>query len=444
MFYLHIRKNDCSIHASQADNLTGRPSAMKKEILLIMCIFGIVIANSLSIITNNVFSEMQWTVFTYEFGFIKRGLIGEILRMFFDRPGREVVIVLSYLVMAAALCSLCILYLRPFVQAAPAAKPCLWLFTLLTLSHFATLQFIIFDTGRFDQFGIVCMALSIAAIEKLRGLRTTAAILLLSLIAVLIHEAYFLMFFPLVFFYWMYRDGTKASGFITCAVVAAAVAYIGLFGNLKYTIDRQDYIKHLIATYGPWISEQPVWILYTTTAQHIRVTTQNFTLPVFYRVHAVWLIALLPSLIIFQKMFRLLYATLTAENCKKKHPVLIMLLLLSPFSPLIMYVLGVDFGRWLSSCVINVCIFLSLFLHTNRIYARTCAEMFGRYKKIIILAVVTALILGPLTKSRGFIWNFGYPPAARSCVNAARLYYGDYNASTKEMLDKIRRALRQD
>ncbi len=416
---------------------------MKKEILLIVCVFVVVIANSLSIITNNVFSEMQWTVFTYEFGFIKRGLIGEILRIFFDRPGREVVIVLSYLVLAAALYSLSIVYMRPYAQAPPQDRRGIWLFTLLALSHFATLQFTIYDTGRFDQFGIVCMALSIAAIEKLRGLRTTTAILLLSLVAVMTHEGYFLMFFPLVFFYWIFRDGKKTAPITTCLLLAAVVAYIGLFGNLKHTISRPDYINHLVSTYGAWISEQPVWILYTTTRQHMRVTAMNFTLPVFYKVHAFWFVALLPSIIIFQKMFRLLYSTLAAERYRKNHPAVIILLFLSPFSPLIMYFLGVDFGRWLSTCVINVFIFLSLFLYTDKAYAHICAEMLSRYKKILLIAVLSALILGPLVKSKGFIWNFGYPPAARSCVNAARLYYGDYHSTPQEIIDRIATALKQ-
>lgn len=409
---------------------------MKKETLLILCIFLIVVANSFSIIRNNVFSEMQWTVFTYEFGFIKRGLIGEILRFVFGRPDRQVVIVLSYIVAGAALFALSYLYLRPYTHAAPENKPQIWLFAILALSHFSTLQFTLFDTGRFDQFGIIFMALSIAAIEHWKGLKAAGAIFLLSLVAVLIHEAYFLLFFPLVFSYWVFKDENKAGKIIAFLLISAAVAYIGLYGNLKHTISRQDYIHHLVSTYGAWISKQPVWILYTTTAQHLRVTTSNFTLPIFYKVHAIWFMALLPSLIIFYKMFRLLYASL-AEQRSGKHPVVMVLLFLSPFSPLLMYFLGIDFGRWLSVCVINIFIFLSLFLCSNSDYAQQCAQMLGRQKKIILIGVIIALLLGPLVKSKGFIWNFGYPPAARSIINAARLYYGDYESRSREIFDRI-------
>lgn len=417
---------------------------MKKENLLILCIFLIVIANSLSIITNNVFSEMQWTVFTYEFGFIKRGLIGEILSIVFGRPDRQVVTVLSYMASAAALFALAYLYLRPYAQAASGTRARLWLFAILALSHFATLQFTLYETGRFDHFGIVCMALSIAAIEHWKGLKAAAAIFFLSLAAVLIHEAYFLMFFPLVFSYWVFKDENKADKTIVFLLMAAAVAYIGLYGNLKHTISRQDFINHLGATYGSWISEQPVWILYTTTAQHLRVAISNFTLPIFYKVHAIWMAALLPSIIIVCKMFRLLYAALSSPEAGKKHPALIVLLCLSPFAPLTMYLLGIDFGRWLSACVINVCIFLSLLLCSNSGYANKCAEMLGRNKKIIMLAVITALLVGPLDKGRGFIWNRGYPPAALTCLNAARLYFGDHGASNEEILGRIRQALQQE
>jgi hypothetical protein len=414
---------------------------MKKETIVIAAVIGIALANSFSIITNNVFSEMQWTVFTYEFGFIKRGLIAEILRIVFGRPDRQLVIVLSYLVVAGALCALSYLYLRPYTQASPETRSGLWLFAMLALSHFSTLQFTLYDTGRFDQFGIVCMALSIVAIEHWKGLKAAGTIFCLSLAAVLIHEAYFLMFFPLVFSYWVFRDKAKADKIFTFALLAAVVVLISLYGNLKHTISRQDYIHHLVSTYGSWIEEQPVWILYTTTRQHMRVTTQNFGLAVFYRAHAIWFVALLPSIIIVYKMFRLLHATLSAKK-RGAHPA-VMALFLSPFAPLIMYLLGVDFGRWLSACVINVFIFLSLFLYTNKAFAHTCAEMLGRRKKIILLAVITALLLGPLDKGRGFIWNHGYPPAAHSCLNAARLYYGDYDASSKEILGRIRQSLQQ-
>jgi len=416
---------------------------MKKETIVIAVVIGIALANSLSIITNNVFSEMQWTAFTYEFGFIKRGLVGEILRIVFGKPERGVVITLSYFVVAAALFALSYLYLRPYAQAAPKNKSRIWLFTILALSHFSTLQFTMYDTGRFDQFGILCMALSIFAIEHWKGLKAAGAIFCLSVAAVLIHEAYFLMFFPMAFFYWMFKDGKKTAPITTFLLLAAVVAYIGLYGNLKHTISRQDYVHHLVSTYGSWIEEQPVWILYTTTRQHMRVTTQNFGLAVFYKAHAIWFIALLPSIIIVYKMFRLLYATLSAQKSDKRHPPVMVLLFLAPFTPLIMYLLGVDFGRWLSACVINVFIFLSLFLYTNKAYAHTCAEMLGRNKKIIIVGVLTALLLGPLDKGRGFIWNHGYPPAAHACLNAARLYYGDYDAPSKEILGRIRQALQQ-
>jgi len=410
---------------------------MKKETALTALILAIVVVNSFSIITNNVFSEMQWTTFTYEFGFIKRGLIGELLRIAFGRPAREVVIALSYIVLAAALFAVSYFYVRPCAHATPGNRPFTWLFSILALSHFSTLQFMIHDTGRLDQVGFLCMALSLTAIERLKGMKTAAAVVVLSVTAVLIHEAYSLMFFPLVFCYWIFKDKKKTGKILAFILVASVAAYIGLYGNLKHTINRHDYINHLTATYGSWISIKPVWILYTTTPQHIRVTAMNFTLPVFYKVHALWLIALLPSIIIFRKMFRLLYATLSTEGGEKQHPVFIVALLLSPFSPLIMYFLGLDFGRWLSICVINVFVLLSLFLCSNRYFAETSSKMLHQNKKIIIIGVTAALLLGPVVKSQGFIWNSGYPPAALSCLNAARLYYGDYNASPREILDRI-------
>ena len=355
---------------------------------------------------------------------------------------RGVVITLSYFVVAAALFALSYLYLRPYAQAAPKNKSRIWLFAILALSHFSTLQFTMYDTGRFDQFGILIMTLSIMVIEHFKGLKVTAAIIILSALGILIHEAYFLMFFPLVFCYWVFRNEKQTGKLFALALIMVLVLFVSLYGNLKHSISRQDYLAHLAANYGPWISEQPVWALYTTTLQHIRVTTQNFGLAVFYKAHAIWLIALLPSIIIMQKMIRLLYTTLSETKNGEKHTGIIVLLFLSPFSPLIMYFLGIDFGRWLSICVINVFVFLSIFLYTNKTYMQKCSGFLGNNKTIIMIAVVLSLLLGPLVKSRGFIWNFGYPPAARSCLNVARLYYGDYDASYEEIRDRVTQAIK--
>lgn len=384
---------------------------------------------------------MHWTVFTYEFGFIKRGFIGEILRILFDKPAREIVIALSYGIVSAAVFALSFFYLRPYARATKNDIPNIWLFVILALSHFSTLQFTLFDTGRFDQFGILFMALSIMAIENLKGIKITATIIILSVLGILIHEAYFLMFFPLVFSYWLFKDEKKTGKIFALALIMALVLYVGLYGNLKHTISRQAYLAHLVSNYGPWISKQPVWILYTTTPQHLRVATQNFGLLIFYKVHAIWLIALIPSIIIIQKMIRLLYTTLKKNENKKKHPVIIVFLFLSPFSPLALYFLGVDFGRWLSICVINIFVLLSVFLYSNKIYMRKCSNILDKNKNIVMIAVLISLLLGPLVKSRGFMWNLGYPPAARSCLNVVRLYYGDYDATYEEMRNKVEQAL---
>ena len=73
---------------------------------------------------------------------------------------------------------------------------------------------------------------------------------------------------------------------------------------------------------------------------------------------------------------------------------------------------------------------------------KKCSDLLEKNKNIILIAVITSLLLGPLVKSRGFIWNFGYPPAARTCLNVARIYYGDYDAPYKEIREKIGLSIR--
>jgi hypothetical protein len=145
-------------------------------------------------------------------------------------------------------------------------------------------------------------------------------------------------------------------------------------------------------------------------------------------------------MIILRKMFKLLRCCLP-ETQTNKNTFITTLLLLSPFSPLALYFLGIDFGRWFSITIINIFMLLSIFLYSNQPFMKKCSDLLDKNRKIIIAALVVSLLLGPLVKPRGFIWNFGYPPVARSCLNVARLYYGEYDASYTELRKKVRETI---
>ena len=98
---------------------------------------------------------------------------------------------------------------------------------MLALSHFSTLQFTIFDTGRFDQFGILLMALSMVAIERLQGIKVTAAIIILSTLGILDSRSIlFSCFSPWFFSYWVFKDEKKIDKLVTLALILALVVYL--------------------------------------------------------------------------------------------------------------------------------------------------------------------------------------------------------------------------
>lgn len=165
-------------------------------LVLLMMIFG------RSYMEISDWKVTHW-LFNYDEEFVKRRLAGETVRLPGIEVNRQNVLVISYVFLLVAFCALTYIFYRPIAR--DRENTGLWLF-FFAVSSPATFQHFIFDAGRLDIFCLLLALASLQAIDRLQGAPVILAVFLLMGLAILIHEAAFFMYVPMVLAYWLYRD----------------------------------------------------------------------------------------------------------------------------------------------------------------------------------------------------------------------------------------------
>lgn len=367
---------------------------------------------SFNLVVSNTFRAMHW-VFNYEYGFIKRGLVGEIVTRIFSYPTIEVIVYLSTAIAFLVAFILIFLFFRPTFRNIHSLG--IWLFSIFAASHFATLQHYFYDMGRFDHFGIIILFLCILVIERLPdNMWSLAVILFFCVVGLLIHETFFFNFIPLVFSYWFFcwrgnYSFNIARGFAVISLIIVTL-YIGVYGKMT-NLSPQEYFEVLQSLHGRWINERPILlILFSGLKENVLYAVNTLlTKEVLYR-HLIWFVALLPTIFLFSKIWKILTSSIMRHG--RDWPML--LFIISAFSPLCMYLLGNDFGRWIALALTNSFIVLSLLMYSNVAFKNKIGKLFFEERKIVLLSISLSLLLGPLEKGIGFIWMYGYSPSVHS------------------------------
>lgn len=157
----------------------------------------------------NPYSKAHW-LFSYQYGLIKRGLIGTILQPVFDNVnayyGSLVIIAVSFLILILFLYALFVVLHR--ISGVYLGRHS---GVILCGLVFVSSPFMIFRShtvGYFDNLLALLALLSVLAICRQRFWIAS----LLAVLAILIHEAYLLVGLPAVFFaYYVYEKSVKPS-----------------------------------------------------------------------------------------------------------------------------------------------------------------------------------------------------------------------------------------
>ena len=147
-------------------------------------------------------------LFNYEYEFLKRGLIGEILRLSFENINYKLVQLISLIFIIVLSIIIFKIFVKNFNKKSNISR---LIFSVMIFTSPLTIQHFIYDIGRFDIINLIITFLCFFIIEKfyknsLLIFFTTGILISLML---LIHEGALIMFVPMIFGYWFFKNSEK-------------------------------------------------------------------------------------------------------------------------------------------------------------------------------------------------------------------------------------------
>ncbi|MNZ30271.1 hypothetical protein D3C78_475380 [compost metagenome] len=335
----------------------------------------------------------DWNVthwlFNYTDGFVKRGVLGETLRVVGVEISHGSVSTASWALTTIAFVLLSLFFLWPATQDTKNIG--LVLFFFVALTHPATFQHIIFDLGRFD---VACLILALSSIlmTKCLGENSAAIFVFFAMsVSILIHEASFFIYVPLVFGCWFYfenglRGATrKLSVFFALFCVTYLVSTFGLFDSGRLAGD----LLALRAKYGNWVVESSLNVIYHGEISKNIGRTINYGLSTGRLAQhlVLFVIVLAPMIFMGVKFYR--------SNADLKVEKIIFLPIVSALGPLALYPLGHDHFRWWSLAITNFFIALAVIASNDEPLRERLGRFFYGNRRVFFFIVVSSIVIGP-------------------------------------------------
>ncbi len=244
------------------------------------------------------FRMTHWA-FTYEHGFIKRGLVGEIVSCVFGPVTPTIITFLSSGAMLLLASVLVYLFISPALKSERVGA---WLFAIVAVTHSATIPHFVFDLGRFDQINLLILLGCLFILSRPSPVLRLTVLPPLCLIGLLIHEAFFFMFLPLIFAVWIYEERVEwiwPKSLVLVGLVASTWA-ISTYGSVaNFTLE--DYTALLQDRHSFKIVEASVEVLFRglkdTVAFNLREL--KYYSGAHITRHVVLVLALLPTFSLF-------------------------------------------------------------------------------------------------------------------------------------------------
>jgi hypothetical protein len=225
------------------------------------------------------YDQYMQLLVTYHFGFIRRGLVGEIISWFTD------VVPLWYVyALAIAAWMVClILFVAAFRKIFGFSQKNFPLFVFLAGSPFFLKNFAI-TLGHFDIYGCIwALVALLLPVGPLYPLVVAAGCIVL----ILIHNLHFLLYVPTIGFVVFVRYGLVPGlsagkivyGLILIALVSAAFVASTFFGYMP--VSRETFVAYVKSRAADHLDLHSPWMWYSTLQQEIRSTWEHayITLP---------------------------------------------------------------------------------------------------------------------------------------------------------------------
>lgn len=357
----------------------------KKLILITVVTVLLLLIFERAFIGGNSWRYTHW-LFDYEFEFIKRGLIGQILTVLNVTKSYDN---LEYIwTNVTWILSIIFLFILSRNIKIESISKSLILFTILALTSSATLQHFVYDFGRFDSINLIIAMLLLIAIPNLSEKKLVLVIPFFSLMMILIHEASFFLFVPLIVSYWYVTHPHYIKlKLIVLLSITIFTLFVSTNGKVK-SINLQTHHSILVEKYGDQVSASSLNVLHRNLDENLEFTATSIDTKRLYD-HLAFALTFLPVFILFFKIFK---AVLNLAETNFRH----ILLIISCFAPLALYPLGEDHFRWWTIVITNIFITLSLLAYRSDKIYQIIFDTCHQHKKLIYTAVIFSILLGPL------------------------------------------------
>ena len=342
--------------------------------------------------------------FTYEHGFIKRGLVGELISLLIGPVTPSIVNTISLAVLLLLAAALTCLFIMPAIRAPERVG--VWLFGVIAVTHSATMPRFAYELGRFDEMGLlillVCLLLFVRASPAIR----LAVIPPLCLLGLVIHEAFFLMFLPLIAAIWFYEEqnGLIWPKLVVLAAMVASTWVIGRFGLLSNPpLDK--YVALLQQRHAFPISKWSVGVLYRDLGENIALSVSYLreNLHDMIRGHFILVATLIPTFLLLRSLGLTMVSLRQGGRCR-------FLLIAAALAPLIMYPLAFDYFRWWSAAITNLLMVFAYLAIREDTMRRRLADTIENMPVVSVCIIGVSLVFGPMGENSAYplfkgIWS---------------------------------------
>jgi hypothetical protein len=360
----------------------------------------------------NQFDEWVYTqwVLNYDYGLVRRGLVGGVLKAFGYVATPHFYMVGAFL-FAISVCTTLFWLLSRATLSYARQSTAAFLLALFFICHPLIIPHFSYSMGFLDNINFLVTLLGIAVILKAPAKFGALTVLITGGIVIPVHEASLALFIPLLVGVWFYINKPRIGSFdsilivLVCALLLAEVITVGT-SNPSEKISFEGYYQHLLSTTQP-ISKDAVGILFNSLHGNSSESMDVMLTTLYLYYHLNLLLGLIPTFYIGTRIFKAVLAHIKPVSYES-------FLLLCSISPLALYLIATDYTRWWSVAISNLAIAITLMMRDSAL-AEVIGKVVYRDKWLLIFAIAFGLALGPLTPDlsyRNFNWIYWMWPDA--------------------------------
>ena len=301
---------------------------------------------------NRTYGPSHWFV-TYQHGFLRRALIGQLLSRIHFLSLHAIFAIEAVIFLLAMM--LTVLVFRPLLFGSLSERR----FTAFLLASPAFLPHMAYMNGEMDNFLYIALLPGAFALVRLRNVLGLAIATTGVLVGLLIHEAFALMFYPLILVLALDLMYRRRLHFAWVAVHLAIVvaAFVGIIHFGKLSGSPAEWIAHAQQRTDMRIDKIVFQVLDSSLAEQLRFVSRLYRPKLIVTV-LVTISLGIPYGIVLWRWLRTAFVICGYSRMQARWMLLIFA------APLTLSVVGHDVMRWVSALCINVSLYL-LFLYQS-------------------------------------------------------------------------------